>query len=100
MAAYQLILLGYGGSASIESTQLFITAGSFEKAVTPSYLNMINTPSGSLSKASRVQHASGTNAYSGSLSFDVHENAMNLFSTSKLLGRAYEFDVGINDGID
>ena len=90
--------LGYGGSASIASTQVLITGGSFEQAASISYLNMINTPP-DVTPAGRVQHADGTNAYTGDLSFDVHQEAMSIFSPSGgLLQRFYEFEVGINDG--
>ena len=93
------LLLGYGGSASIESTQLLITGGSFDDSSTISYLNMIKTPPSAI-MTGRVQHAWGTKSYSGSLSFDVHDGAMALFASSGgLLERYYEFDVGINDGV-
>ena len=92
--------LGYGGSASIASTQVLITGGSFEQASAISYLNMISTPP-STTPAGRVQHADGVNSYAGSLAFDVHEEAMNIFSpTSGLLQRFHEFDIGINSGTD
>jgi hypothetical protein len=49
--------------------------------------------------AGRVQHADGTKSFSGSLSFDVNENALDLFkATGGLLERFYEFDTSINDG--
>ena len=91
--------LGYGGSASIGGTQLLITGGSFDYARTVSYLNMIRTPP-SATMAGRVQHADGIKDYTGSLSFDVHDGAMALFGTTALLGRYYEFTVGINDGVN
>lgn len=92
-------LLGYGGSASIGSTQVLITSGSFDVAREVSYLNMINTPP-STTMAGRVRHADGTQGYTGSLAFDVHEGAMALFAvTGGLLQRYYEFEVGINDGV-
>jgi hypothetical protein len=92
-------LLGYGGSASVAGAQVLVTSGSFDEARTVSYLDMINTPQSS-NMVGRVQHADGVSAYSGSLSFDVHEGSMNIFSTSSgLLKRFYEFDVGINDGV-
>jgi len=91
-------LLGYGGSASIAGTQLFITSGNFDEAFAPSYLEMIDTPPAT-SPVSRVQHADGTAGYTGSLSFDIYDAAMStIFTTSTLLGRYYQFDVGINDG--
>ena len=92
-------LLGYGGSASIASTQVLITGGSFERASNISYLNMISTPPAA-TPAGRVQHADGTNAYTGSLAFDVCQEYMNLFNVGGgLLQRFYEFDIGINDGV-
>ena len=90
--------LGYGGSASIASTQVLITGGSFEQASAISYLSMISTPP-DVTPAGRVQHADGVNSYTGSLAFDVHEEAMSIFSPGGgLLQRFYEFDIGINSG--
>ena len=96
-------VLGYGGSAAIGATQVLITSGGFEQASSISYLNMISTPPSvpapGSSGAVRVQHASGTNAYTGDLSFDVHQAALALFSpTGGLLQRYYAFDVGIQAG--
>jgi len=90
--------LGYGGSAAIGSTQVLITGGSFEQASAISYLNMISTPPAT-TPAGRVQHADGTNAYTGDLAFDVCQEYMSLFNPGGgLLQRFYEFDIGINDG--
>jgi hypothetical protein len=90
--------LGYGGSAIIDAYQVLITSGSFDKAIAVSYLNMINTPP-STTMAGRVKHADGTNAYTGTLAFDITEDTLGLFVvTGGLLQRFYEFDVGIFDG--
>ena len=90
--------LGYGGSAFIGSTQVLITGGSMDESVEIPYLNMVHTPPDE-TMAGRVQHADGTKSFSGSLSFDVNENALDLFrSSGGLLERFYEFDIGINDG--
>ena len=95
--------LGYGGSAVISDfggggpCQVIITSGSFEQSNSVSYMPMISTPP-TASNASRVLHADGTAAYSGTVGFDVSVAAMSLFGTSKLLGRGYPFDVGIHDG--
>ena len=93
--------LGYGGSAVIDGNQVLITGGSFESETSVPYLNMISTPPSS-TFAGRVKHADGTNAYRGSLSFEVVEKVMGLFaatgSTGSLLERYRDFDVGIHDG--
>ena len=92
-------ILGFAGSASIASTQLLVTAGSFNEAVSVSYQEMISTPPSS-TMAGRVLHADGTKAYNGSLSFDVNDATMALFVvTGGLLERYWEFDVGIHDGV-
>ena len=96
-------VLGYGGSAAIGATQVLITSGGFEQASSISYLNMISTPPSvpapGSSGAVRVQHASGTNAYTGDLSFDVHQAALALFSPGGgLLQRYFDFNIGIFDG--
>ncbi len=92
--------LGYGGSAEIEGTQVLITGGTFDSVGTISYLNMQDIIPAEVSR-SRVKHADGTEAFTGSISFDV-TNALissNLFSTTKLFKRRYLVsNVGINDG--
>ena len=91
-------VLGYGGSAVIDGKQVLVTSGSFSDAITVSYLNMVSTPPTAGAQANRVKHADGTAAYSASLSFDVTVDSMGMFSTSALLRRAFEFDVGVDDG--
>lgn len=91
--------LGYGGSASIAGTQVLVTGGAFDEARSVSYLDMISTPTTS-TPAGRVQHADGTRAYSGSLGFDVHEDALVVFkAVGGLLERHFNFDISINDGV-
>jgi hypothetical protein len=90
--------LGYGGSATVDGRQVLITSGSFSEATSISYLNMISTPPNA-TMAGRVKHADGTRGYTGSLSFDLYDDTMDLFvPTAGLLERYYSFDVGINDG--
>jgi hypothetical protein len=91
--------LGYGGSASVAGRQVLITSGSFSEATSISYLNMISTPP-SVTMAGRVKHADGTRGYTGSLSFDLYDDTLDLFvTTNGLLERYFKFDVGINDGV-
>jgi len=99
-------ILGYGGSAEIAAagglgggTQVLITSGQFDKAVTPTYLEPLDIPP-SASSRSRVDHADGVEVYNGTLAFDVTANALTLMTTSTLLSRYYSFDVGIDDGND
>jgi len=91
--------LGYGGSGEVDGQQVLITSGSFDKAVTVSYINALSIPPAVQSR-SRIKHADGIEAYSGSLSFDVTQAALSIFTTSKVLGRYYSFAVGIYDGED
>jgi len=90
-------MLGYGGAGFIAGTQVLITGGSLDFATTVSYLNMYDTPP-SLTMAGRVMHSDGTNAYSGSINFDVTMGSMGIFTRNAMLKRYYEFDVEINDG--
>ena len=89
--------LGYGGSAEIDGIQVLITGGNFDETFTTSFLQMVDTPPSGTGRT-RVRHADGVNSYSGSLTFDVTAAAMSMFSVSRMLGRWYSFDVGINDG--
>jgi hypothetical protein len=89
--------LGYAGSGVVDGVQVLITGGGFDKAVTPSYLNPLDISPTAVSR-SRVLHADGVEAYSGSLSFDVTQNFLNILTTSKLFKRRYSFAVGFDDG--
>jgi len=91
--------LGYGGSAEIASKQVLITSGGFATAEAPSYLEPWSIPPSQVSR-SRILHADGTEAYTGELSLDVTDNFLDVLTTSTLMGRRYQFDVGINDGED
>ena len=93
--------LGYGGSAVIDGTQVLITAGSFEESLTPATLDMLDLPgiSGGPDRRSRVQHSPGTAQYTGSVSFDVTEKAIDqIIKVNALLQRNFKYDVGIHDG--
>ena len=89
--------LGYGASAVVDGVQILITTGSNEEADTPSYLEMASIPPNSDSR-SRVLHADGIAAFTGTLAFDVGKDAMALFVSSKLFKRRYQFNIGIHDG--
>lgn len=89
--------LGYGGSGELDGVQVLITSGSFDEAMTVSYLEPWDIPPSEVSR-SRVKHADGTVAYSGSIGIDVSKNAIALFTTSRLLKRHFKFTVGIHDG--
>ena len=91
--------LGYGGSAEIAGQQVLITSGGFTTAETPSYLEPWDISPTTVSR-SRVLHADGTEVYSGEVSLDVTDKFLSVLTTSTLLGRRYQFDVGINDGED
>jgi hypothetical protein len=94
--------LGYGGSAVVFGTQVVVTSGAFDQADAPATLDMLDLPS--ISDAFpqnrvRVQHADGTSQFTGSLSFDVNEYFMaQVLTTTRLLARNWEFEVGIFDG--
>lgn len=89
--------LGYGGSAEIAGQQVLITSGSFSTAESPSYIEPWSIPPSQVSR-SRILHADGTEAYTGEVSLDVTDKFLSVLTTSTLLGRRFEFDVGINDG--
>jgi hypothetical protein len=91
--------LGYGGSGVIAGQQVLITGGGFNTGESPSYLEPWSIPASAVSR-SRVLHADGTEAYGGELSLDVTDAFLTVLTTSTLLGRRYQFDVGINDGED
>lgn len=91
--------LGYGGSAEIAGQQVLITSGSFATAETPSYLEPWDIDP-STNPRSRVLHADGVKAYTGEVSLDVTDKFLSVLTTSTLLSRYYQFDVGINDGED
>jgi hypothetical protein len=91
--------LGYGGSAEIAGEQVLITSGGFTSSESPSYLEPWSIPASTASR-SRVLHADGTATYAGDVSLDVTDRFLNVLSTTTLLGRRYQFDVGINDGED
>lgn len=91
--------LGYGGSAEVDGEQLLINSGSFNVAVSPSYLQPLDIPPNTDSR-SKVLHADGTKSFSGDLSFDLTVKAMAILTLGKLLRRGYTFDVGIDDGED
>jgi hypothetical protein len=90
--------LGYGGAAVIDGSQVLITSGSFSIGKTIPYLNMINTPPNN-TFAGKVKHMDGVTGYTGTLSFDLDEDSIGLFTKSKLLARHYKFNVGIHDGV-
>ena len=91
--------LGYGGSGVIAGQQVLITSGSFAVAETPSYIEPWSIPPSATSR-SRVLHADGTEVYTGEISLDVTDDFLTVLTTSTLLGRYYQFNVGINDGED
>jgi hypothetical protein len=91
--------LGYGGSAEVAGQQVLITAGSFNTSDSPSYIEPWSIPPAGVSR-SRVLHADGTEVYTGDLSLDVTDKFLTVLTTSALLGRRYQFDVGIDDGED
>lgn len=78
---------------------MLITGGNFDDARSISYLDYLDILPVSLSR-SKVKHADGTRAYSGSVNFDVSEKTIDLFALTRLFERRYSFIVGINDGED
>jgi hypothetical protein len=90
--------LGYGGSALVDGYQVLITGGSMEQADSPSFLEMLDIEPTLGASRSRVLHADGVSVYTGSISYDVTENAMNSFSIGQFFKRRYQFNVGICDG--
>jgi len=90
--------LGYGGSAVISGQQVLITGGSMEEADTPSFLEMMDIPPLANQSRSKILHADGTKGYTGTLSFDMTLNALNVFTAATMFSRRYLFNMGIHDG--
>lgn len=97
MAVIDTKRLGYGGSAEIAGQQVLITSGGFTTAEAPAYLDPFDISPTMVSR-SRILHSDGTESYSGELSLDVTDNFLTVLTTSTLLGRYYQFDVGIHNG--
>lgn len=93
------ILLGYGGSAIIQNVQVLVTSGSFDTAMSISYLTPMDIPP-TFDSRTRVVHADGVKAYTGSVAVDVTENFLTLLDTDDLFKRRYCFDVSLFDGVD
>lgn len=90
--------LGYGGAGLLAGYQVLITSGSLDFSSNPAFLDMVATPPMSTT-AGRVKHATGTTSCTGTLSFDVTDAIMPLFSPyGGLLDRFNTFTAGINDG--
>jgi len=95
--------LGYGGSAVLTdllgSVQVLITSGGMEETDTPSFLDMMDiNPTQPMNSRSRTLHADGVASHTGSLGFDLTTNAMPFFSTTRMLRRGRQFNIGIHDG--
>jgi len=99
MAVDATKILGYGGSGEVDGKQILITSGGFTQETNPSFLDPLSMPVTAVSR-SRILHADGTEAYGGSISFDVSDNFLDVLTTAKLLSRGYKFNVGVNDGTD
>jgi len=89
--------LGYGGSGEIDGVQVLMSSASFEESVSPSFITAYDIDP-SQNERSRMYHAEGVTAYTGSISFDVTNAALGFMSTGKLLKRYYSFNMGIDDG--
>lgn len=89
--------LGYGGSGEVGGQQVLLTSGAFNTGISPAYLDPWSIPATTVSR-SRILHADGVAGYAGQLSLDVTDKFLNVLTTSTLLGRRYQFAVGINDG--
>lgn len=108
MATNDAKILGYGGAASIVTNstdvQVLITSGNIDVGVAPSLYTALDVPPpaeglpGGADSRSRMEFADGTKQVSGSISFDLTEDLLALFTTTLLLKRAYHFNVGIFDG--
>lgn len=95
---YVVKKLGFQGAAWIDTVQLLCTGGSFNISNDVAYMSMIHTPPDT-TMVGKVLHASGTQGYTGSLSFDIDTESIQLFSIhGGLLERNFVFDVTMNDG--
>jgi len=91
--------LGYGGSGVVDDVQVLVTAAGLNEAISRPYGNMVEMPPTTQSE-SRVLLADGTSAFTGTIGFDVTQECMSLFNTSRLFQRRYGFGIGYNDGED
>ena len=99
-------ILGYGGYALVtpfnsSAYQVLLTSGSFSAEHTPSYSDMLdnpapNPPTDGGDPMTRVLHADGVSAYTGSIAFDVDSKSVEIFG--KCLFRRVPFDVSMADG--
>ena len=71
-----------------------------DEAVSPSFIESYDIPPNTSSR-SRMLHADGTTAYSGTLNFDATKAVLdNYITVSTLLGRGFSFQMHIHDGTD
>lgn len=89
--------LGYGGAAVVDGVQILFTSAGFDTAKTPSYQTPLDI-SPTLVSRSKVLHADGTEAYTGTVSLDVTQNFLDILTVAKLFARRYKFSFGYNDG--
>ena len=95
-------ILGFAGSGVVDDIQVLMTSGNFASDQSVSYMNMLDVPPPHSDNASRskVAFADGTINIAGNIGFDVTDEFMAKLSTDAFLSRGYQFDIGINDGID
>ena len=87
---------GFSGVGYIDGVQVLLTGGSFTKTYSPSFVSSTLIPALGVNKAQK-KHQDGTIAYSGDASFDINQNALALFSNSRLFKRGHSFQVRLSD---
>jgi len=95
-------VLGYGGSGVIDGVQVLMTSGNIDIEQSVSYLDFLNLPppqgsQGAVTR-SRVKHADGVVSFTGSISFDLTADLLNIFTTAKMFNRGYKYAVTVFTG--
>ena len=91
------LLAGFNGSALVDGYQVLATNGTVTLENTQTFVTLMDIIPDSIQR-SKVLYAPGIYATSGSLSWDVHSNAMDLLLPSRLLQRGYSFTVSMWGG--
>lgn len=91
------VLLGYGGGAKIDGTNVLITGGSLSSSMTVPLITALKSPIGA-SNVYNVVTGSALYTFTGSVNFDFTIPAVNGFITNTFLKRNHEFNINISDG--
>jgi len=90
--------LGYGGHADIAGVQVLVTSASLTRAYSRPTTTMMDNHNNTGDEISEVVVYDGTQEVTGSVAFDVTDNALTLFTENRFFRRGYEFGVVVGDG--